>query len=257
VVSHNSHHSHHNRHSNSGGGGSSNSLEGHHFPSQIKHASFYLNVANSRNENAGGNDIPANQQIFINQSNNIYILAKYGQTVSLPCIIYKERNQDLSNVHAIWHRLYEKKRPVVLSIGLQQLKQDMRYRVKVATLNRVRVNSNNMYEEPLAFSDAEHDEESTSEHSDLFKRDQPTDSQLVDNNINNNNSENDSIHGGNPKSSQYLIQNWQFEIRKLTYEDAGTYQCLLPLVKPISKNITLQVIRKLRLLDSVFVSAGS
>ena len=47
-----------------------------------------------------------------------------------------------------------------------------------------------------------------------------------------------------PKND-YLIQNWQFEIRKLTYDDAGTYQCLLPLVKPISKNIKLQVIRKL------------
>ena len=43
---------------------------------------------------------------------------------------------------------------------------------------------------------------------------------------------------------KYLIQNWQFEIRKLTYEDAGTYTCLLPLVKPITKNVTLQVIRE-------------
>ena len=43
---------------------------------------------------------------------------------------------------------------------------------------------------------------------------------------------------------KYTIQNWQFQIRKLTYEDAGTYQCLLPLVKPLTKNITLQVIRK-------------
>ena len=46
------------------------------------------------------------------------------------------------------------------------------------------------------------------------------------------------------EDTQFLIQNWQFEIRKLTYEDAGTYTCLLPLVKPITKNITLQVIRK-------------
>ena len=36
--------------------------------------------------------------IFLNQSNNIYILAKYGQTVSLPCIIYRQVNQDLTNV---------------------------------------------------------------------------------------------------------------------------------------------------------------
>ena len=38
-------------------------------------------------------------QIFLNQSNNIYILAKYGQTVSLPCIIYRQNNQDLTNVN--------------------------------------------------------------------------------------------------------------------------------------------------------------
>jgi hypothetical protein len=37
-------------------------------------------------------------QIFINQTDNIYILAKYGQTVMLPCIIYKQKNQDLTNV---------------------------------------------------------------------------------------------------------------------------------------------------------------
>ena len=37
-------------------------------------------------------------QIFLNQSNNIFILAKHGQTVSLPCIIYRQNNQDLNNV---------------------------------------------------------------------------------------------------------------------------------------------------------------
>ena len=52
--------------------------------------------------------------------------------------------------------------------------------------------------------------------------------------------------GSNEESSRFLIQNWQFEIRKLTYDDAGTYTCLLPLVKPITKNITLQVIRELK-----------
>lgn len=36
--------------------------------------------------------------IYINQSNNLHIVAKYGQTVSLPCIIYKLKNQDLSQV---------------------------------------------------------------------------------------------------------------------------------------------------------------
>ena len=53
------------------------------------------------------NDIPLNSDdfkseqiptIFINQSNNIHIVAKYGQTVNLPCVIYKLKNQDLSQV---------------------------------------------------------------------------------------------------------------------------------------------------------------
>lgn len=43
---------------------------------------------------------------------------------------------------------------------------------------------------------------------------------------------------------EYSNEKWSFVIRKLTYEDAGTYQCFLPLVEPIFKNITLQVIRK-------------
>jgi hypothetical protein len=37
-------------------------------------------------------------QIFINQSNNVYILAKYGQTVSLPCVVFSQKNKDFSNV---------------------------------------------------------------------------------------------------------------------------------------------------------------
>jgi hypothetical protein len=39
-----------------------------------------------------------NPQIFINQSDSIFILAKYGQTVSLPCVIQRQENQELSNV---------------------------------------------------------------------------------------------------------------------------------------------------------------
>jgi hypothetical protein len=45
------------------------------------------------------------------------------------------------------------------------------------------------------------------------------------------------------KASDYSIENWQFEIRKLVFEDSGTYQCLLSLVKPIIRNITLKIIR--------------
>ena len=46
------------------------------------------------------NDFKSEQipTIFINQSNNIHIVAKYGQTVNLPCVIYKLKNQDLSQV---------------------------------------------------------------------------------------------------------------------------------------------------------------
>lgn len=39
-----------------------------------------------------------NRQIFINQSNNIHILAKHGQTVNLPCLVFKQKHHDLSNV---------------------------------------------------------------------------------------------------------------------------------------------------------------
>jgi len=45
--------------------------------------------------------IEQNQPIFINQSNNIYILAKYGQTINLPCMIYRLKSQDSSNVFEI------------------------------------------------------------------------------------------------------------------------------------------------------------
>ena len=48
------------------------------------------------------------------------------------------------------------------------------------------------------------------------------------------------------KTNDYTIENWQFEIRKLTFEDSGTYQCLLSLVKPITRNITLKILRKLK-----------
>lgn len=164
------------------------------------------------------------QSIFINQSNNMYILAKYGQTINLPCIIYRLRNPDLVNVHAIWHKLVDKHRPIVLSIGMQQLKQDMRYRVKVINMNKTKSQHGQHHHHAM----------------------------LLPSTIDTTNSDDSlevagsgSHHNHHHSSSRkYLIQNWSFEIRKLTYEDSGTYQCLLPLVKPITKNITLQVIRK-------------
>ncbi len=95
----------------------------------------------------------------------------------------------------------------------------MRYRVKVTNLKQI--TNNNLTE--LVNSD----------DSDLDVQDE---SQTGPRTINSLTS--------NSNKPKYLIQNWQFEIRKLTYEDAGVYQCLLPLVNPIFKNVTLQVMRK-------------
>ena len=39
-----------------------------------------------------------NSPIYLNQSDNIYIVAKYGQTVSLPCNIFRQKNPDYANV---------------------------------------------------------------------------------------------------------------------------------------------------------------
>lgn len=70
--------------------------------------------------------------------------------------------------------------------------------------------------------------------------------------INNNNNEalsydneklSETQDQANDPNSEYLVENWQFEIRKLTFEDAGTYQCLLPLIKPITRNVTLKILR--------------
>lgn len=122
---------------------------------------------------------------------------------------------------------------MVLSIGLQQLKQDMRYRVKVLGLNKPK-SSTSMSDEPLIFdADNSGDSDIVEQSNDLVKRGHD---HLEFERINITTSTAD------PRED-YLIQNWQFEIRKVTFDDAGTYQCLLPLVKPISKNITLQVRR--------------
>jgi hypothetical protein len=107
-----------------------------------------------------------------------------------------------------------------LSIGLQQLKQDMRYRVKVVDLSEKR---NSLGKRKIKTIDNENENEENNDSSMIMMQQSSSTSN---------------------EDTQFLIQNWQFEIRKLTYEDAGTYTCLLPLVKPITKNITLQVIRK-------------
>ncbi len=164
------------------------------------------------------------QPIYINQSNNMYILAKFGQTISLPCMIVRQKNPDLVNVHAIWHKLAERQRPQVLSIGLQQLKQDLRYRVKVTNV------ATNRSATPRALSEQTNDSENVNDASEVSIQ-QPQQQQQQ--------------QSQNNRNGKHIVQNWSFEIRKLTFEDSGTYQCLLPLVKPITKNITLQVIRKL------------
>jgi hypothetical protein len=180
------------------------------------------------------------QPIFINQSNNMYILAKYGQTINLPCVIVRLRNPDLANVHAIWHKLAERQRPQVLSIGLQQLKQDLRYRVKVTNV----LQNKSMAARAASASSNTNDSENSNiriaetidassevvHHLHSMQQQQQQHQQLQQ----------------SGRSNKHIVQNWSFEIRKLTYEDSGTYQCLLPLVKPITKNITLQVIRKFK-----------
>jgi hypothetical protein len=141
----------------------------------------------------------------------------------------------------------------VLSIGLQQLKQDMRYRVKLANVNKPKSGSltSTAFDEPLAFGDDEQEAGRIGGTSnDLVRRSGDlTAADFIPIN------ETDFVLAAKTTTTttstvepqnDYLIQNWQFEIRKLTYDDAGTYQCLLGLVKPIAKNITLQVIRMLK-----------
>jgi hypothetical protein len=193
-------------------------------PSQNSDQIFKQNNVNNIDNNNYNNN---NEQIYINQPNSMYIVAKYGQTISLPCIINRVKNQDLVNVHAIWHKLSERQRPTVLSVGLQQLKQDMRYRVKV-------VNSNNMKKSSLLASTAS-----------SFNSNSETNN-LINQSIESLTQNSEKSQQADSIRNKYLIQNWSFEIRKLAYEDSGTYQCLLPLVKPITKNITLQVIRNFK-----------
>lgn len=133
-------------------------------------------------------------KIFINQSDSIFILAKYGQTVSLPCLVQRQQNQELSNIHVIWKKLFHS-RANVLSIGNTLLRQDMRYIVK-------KINNNSLKDD----------------YSKKYLRHQKA------------------------TRLDYSKENWQFEIRRLNYEDAGIYQCSLPLERPLAKNITLQVI---------------
>jgi hypothetical protein len=125
-----------------------------------------------------------------------------------------------------------------LSVGIQQLKQDMRYRVKVVNLSEQQIKA-----------DVNEKKANASKVDTIFYDKQASDFQPENGLI----SSVETILSGELTSSnelkaqkiaKYLIQNWQFEIRKLNYDDAGKYQCLLPLVKPIAKNITLQVIRK-------------
>ena len=44
-------------------------------------------------------------------------------------------------------------------------------------------------------------------------------------------------------NSNEVADNWQLEIRKVTYDDIGVYQCSLPLVNPQQKNISVKIIR--------------
>jgi hypothetical protein len=65
----------------------------------IKETSYRINNQyDDVNSDKSSNSIKNDVQIFINQSNNVYIMAKYGQTVSLPCVIHRQQQQDLANV---------------------------------------------------------------------------------------------------------------------------------------------------------------
>ena len=102
----------------------------------------------------------------------------------------------------------------MLSIGHKQIRQDMRYRVKqIIPEHRAKYSPSG---EPLVFDE---EEEILRSHRSEYSQDES-------------------------KNNKFINENWQFEIRRLNYEDSGTYQCLLSLAKPITKNVTLQVIRK-------------
>ena len=62
---------------------------------------------------------------------------------------------------------YNRSRPVVLSIGLQQLKQDMRYRVKNLSLNRPK---SVLFDEPLVFNFDNHESTAQGINSDFFSK---------------------------------------------------------------------------------------
>jgi hypothetical protein len=42
--------------------------------------------------------IEKEENIFINQPGTIHLAAKYGHTVTLPCVIYRKNTLDLINV---------------------------------------------------------------------------------------------------------------------------------------------------------------
>lgn len=66
----------------------------------VKETSYRIsNQFDDTNNEKSSNSINNDVQIFINQSNNVYIMAKYGQTVSLPCVIHRQKQQDLANVY--------------------------------------------------------------------------------------------------------------------------------------------------------------
>ena len=57
-------------------------------------------VANSQEPSNMGEslEVKRESQIFINQPNSVHLMAKYGQTVILPCVIYRQNIPDLINV---------------------------------------------------------------------------------------------------------------------------------------------------------------
>jgi hypothetical protein len=155
----------------------------------------------------------------------------------------------------------------VLSVGLQQLKLDMRYRVKVIEMNDAEIyhQMNGTQSSPSTSETTELIHSSEDDHhkppqvlfkpkisNDINSKNVRYKYRQVDTDDNNNNFLSNEIVPTLEYGDNKLRQNWQFEIRKLTFEDAGTYQCSLSLIKPITKNITLQVIRKFNLIFNFF-----
>ena len=68
--------------------------------------------------NEKSNEEEDKTQIFIKQHNNINVLAKYGQTVTLPCVIHRVNSPDLTNVSFILSIIFTHKDKQLMFLNL-------------------------------------------------------------------------------------------------------------------------------------------